>query len=330
MKIEMKELLEKYEKAIEIGVVNKSDLISCSEEEMSIYKNIDIDTLLYLISCSQSLEDVLRKHLSLDNIREIVSFGGKDKYLKDINIITELSVLDVCAEYPLIIADLFAVASESQSLMSPFHDVHMQSLATNVLSSDDGSMKEAKSYALKEAILKGKVDTIDGDNTKKIYPSTHLKDLFTILNADCEEACFALGRVVAEETLDKWDIRNKYMEEISQSIDSDRIDVLADVAVNRNSIESDYYGLNIEMLGSMGEVGTLEKLVATNPASLDSAYHSYNMGALPRLAGSDIRSAIEVLTSLDSLESGSHMSNVEEYIERLGITKAKKLEKALN
>lgn len=330
MNIEMKELLEKYEKAIEIGVVNRSDLISCNEEEMSIYKNIDIDTLLYLISCSHSLEDVLRNHLSLDNIREIVSFGGKDRYLKDINIITELSVLDVCAEYPLIVADLFAIAGGFQSLTSPFHDVHMQSLATNVLSSDDGSLKEAKSYALREAILKGKVDTIDGDSSKGVYPSTHLKDLLTILNADCEDACFALGRVVSEQTLDKWDIRNKYMEEISQCIDSDRIDVLAEVAVNRSSIDSDYYGLNIEMLGSMDEVGLLEKLVATNPASLESAYHSYNMGALPRLAGSDTRSAIEVLTSLDSLESGSHMSNVEEYIESLDITEPKKLEKAFN
>lgn len=330
MNKEMKELLEKYEKAIEIGVVNRSDLISCSEEEMSIYKNIDIDTLLYLISCSNYLEDVLKRHLSLDNIREILSFGGKDKYLKDISMITELSTLDVCAEYPLMIVDLFDVAGNFQSMSSSFHDIHMQSLSTNILSSDDGSLKEAKSYALKEAILNGKIDVLESDGLKKVYPSTHLKDLLVILNAECEEACFALGRVVSEKTFGKWDIRNRYMEEISQSIEPDRIDVLTEVAVNRSAIESDYYDLNIEMLGLMNEVGQLEKLIATNPFSLNSVHHAYNMGALPRLCGCDVRDAIEVLTSIESLESGSHMSNVEEYIENLTVNKSKKLKKAIN
>lgn len=317
MNVEIKELLEKYEKAIELGVVNKNDLISCSEEEKSIYKNIDIETLLYILSCDHSLEDSLRKHLSLRKIREISSsrVNGKETYLKDLCLITELSSLGICAEYPLLIADLFAVSGSVESLSSPFHDVHMQSLATNILSDDDGSLKEAKSYAVKKAVLNGKVDKLDDNPTKMVYPETHLQDILTILSAECEEACFSLGRIVMTRTPGKWDIRNRYMSEVAQSLDLDRIDILTDVAVDGNSKHSDYYGLNIEILSSMEELSELDKLVATNPTSLDSAHHAYNMQILSKLHGCDVREALAVLTSIESLDSGSHMSNIEEYLE---------------
>lgn len=327
MNIEItKQFMKKYENLL--NIVSVEDFINSTDEEKEIYMNIDVEGLLSIKNTTEENFEKLKNHLSLEKIREIKENcnDNGEIYLRDINLIAALSKLPVCQKYKLLISDLLDVAGNKQSLTSELHDENMKTLFEIITSNNSGSLKESQSFAILMSATKGKIYKTE---TGYDYPATYLEDLDTIKKTTNEDSAYAIGNIMVTETKNNYRARSKYIEEISKLDNLDLIEILEAMATNYYAINSYYYGTNLEYVINSENLDELVGIIATNEDSLESKYHLYNLSMLDRIRYMDKESIIDTLTNIESLESGSHMINVEEKIESYG-KDSKTLKKVMN
>lgn len=319
------ELIEKYKNTKFISI---EDFVNSTDEEKEIYMSIDFEGLESIKNTTEENIDKIKSHLSLDNLRKIKEFcqDNGEIYLRDINLIAALSKLPVCQEYKLLISDLIDVAESKESLTSELHDENMKSLFEIITSNNTGSLKESQSFAILMAATKGKLyKTEEGYD----YPATYLDDLDTIKRTTNEDSAYAIGNIMVTETKNNYRTRSKYIKEISKLDNLDLIEILEAMATNYYAIHSYYYGTNLDYVINSENLDELVGIIATNEDSLESKYHLYNLSMLEKIRYMDKQSIIETLTNIESLESESHMRNIEEKIENYG-KGSKTLKKVMN
>ena len=321
------QLLLKYDQLIKLGIVNREDILNCQQEEAEIYMNIDTDGLLYAINVGSENMQKIKEHLSIDKINKIKELSNDkgETYIKDINMIISLFSLKDCRKYKLLISDILEVSESEKSLTSDLHSDNMNSLYEIITSHEYGGLKEAKTFAILMAATKGKLCKTDCGID---YPPTYLDDLLAIKRATNEDSAYAIGNIMTVPTKGQWDTRNNYINVVARISDYDKIEILTEMATNYYSINSDYYRFNLENLLLFEEIELVNAIIATNEDSLESKYHVYNLEAANRLKSLGISNEeiIEVLTDRESLQSESHMSNIEEFLEK-GNKRVKTLKK---
>ena len=312
-----KELLLKYNKLINLDLINQEELLKCTGEEQEIYMGIDTDGILAVLNAGSDNIAKIKERLSLDNLRKIKTLSSDDgtTYVNDINMIVSLLSLKDCKDYKLLISDVLEVSESAMSLTSDFHNDNMKALYEVITSNEKGELKEAKTFAILMSATKGKVCKTDSGID---YPTTYLEDLEAIKRTDNEDSAYAIGNIMTVPTKGQWDTRNKYINVISKCSDYDTIEILTEMATNYYAIMSDYYEYNLETVLTIGDIEVIHGIIATNEESLESKYHTFNMGNINELKSLEIpdEEIIEVLTNKESLESGSHMCNVEEFAEK--------------
>jgi len=344
---EVIELLKKYKTAIQKGFIKVEDILNCSDEEMKIYQNIDIESLVKYFDANKEhipLEETFKffKYLSLDEIKNHES--DMEDYLSFINIVSSLP--KETGIYSLsILNSIFDILVWAPSKELGYRTDHINALKEIIENSDDISLKREKLYYLKEFLH----TSYSKDGTFG-YSTHHLDDIKALVEAKDAVNVYDLSRFYLRsynfdgKNGEKYSIARNLIKDADPKICS----LLVELATNENLVEQEkniiamlIFSLYPERylfdvatnevalstslenyisdLVTIGKVGLNEEYskmsylctVATSPTSLSSAHHLSDMKLISESNDNSVISALASLAmSKKSLKSPHHNADM--------------------
>ena len=188
---EVIELLKKYKTAIQKGFIKVEDILNCSDEEMKIYQNIDIESLVKYFDANKehiSSETTFKffNFLSLDEIKNHES--DMEDYLAFINIVSSLPKETENYSWSILSSILDIWKCEASKELGYRAD-HIKALKEIVENSDDMSLKCEKIYFLKEFL-----HTSYSKDWTFGYSTHHLDDIKAVIEAKDSSNVYELSK----------------------------------------------------------------------------------------------------------------------------------------